>query len=102
MFYYSTGVSSDSLSDPCFLLINLSTDPIANEPSTKIKNELKIKSYFYPAFHEVKNPKTKFKGVIFYIHGFTDYTSRYAFVAQVYSKLGYDFFTMDFPGHGKS
>jgi hypothetical protein len=44
MFYYSTGVSSDSLSDPCFLLINLSTDPIANEPSTKIKNELKINS----------------------------------------------------------
>jgi hypothetical protein len=40
----STGVSSDSLSDGCFLLINLSTDPIANEPSTKIKNELKINS----------------------------------------------------------
>ncbi len=38
---YSTGVLS---SEPCFLLINLSTDPIANEPKTKIKNELKINS----------------------------------------------------------
>ena len=44
MWNYSTGASSDSPPDGCFLLINLSTDPIANEPSTKIKNELKINS----------------------------------------------------------
>ncbi|MFN9901531.1 MAG: hypothetical protein ACK55Z_22655, partial [bacterium] len=32
-------------SDPCFLLINLSTEPIAKEPSTKIKKELNINSF---------------------------------------------------------
>jgi hypothetical protein len=41
---YSTGVSLSSLSEPCFLLINLSTEPIAKEPNTKIRNELKINS----------------------------------------------------------
>ena len=41
---YSTGVSLSVFSDGCFLLINLSTDPIAKEPNTKIRNELKINS----------------------------------------------------------
>ena len=42
---YSTGVSLSSLSEPCFLLINLSTEPIAKEPNTKIRNELKSSGY---------------------------------------------------------
>ena len=36
------------------------------------------------------------------MHGFSDYSARFAHVAQKFSSLGYDFYSLDFPGHGKS
>jgi alpha-beta hydrolase superfamily lysophospholipase len=56
---------------------------------------LNLKNYGYPHQGE-------FRGVVFYIHGFTDYIGRFAHVGQEFSKLGYDFYAMDQRGHGKS
>ena len=40
--------------------------------------------------------------MVFFIHGWSDYTGRQAHVAQKFSKLGYEFYAMDQRGHGKS
>ena len=44
----------------------------------------------------------KFKGVLFYVHGFSDYSGRNAYIARIFSAMGYDFFCMDQRGHGQS
>ena len=56
-----------------------------------------MKNYKYPADESVE-----FKGVVFFIHGFTDYVARFAHLAEKFSQLGYDFYGMDQRGHGKS
>lgn len=57
-------------------------------------DDLIFKTYCYP--HQGEH----FKGVIFLVHGFTDYVGRFAHVAQYLSELGYDFHGMDQRGHG--
>lgn len=82
--------------------------------------KLKLKSYRYPAYYDqqyedqmlagktaskqskAKQQPQKPKGVVFFSHGWSDYTGRQAHVAQLISRMGYDFFTMDYRGHGKS
>lgn len=44
---------------------------------------LKLKSYRYPAYYD--STKGEFKGVIFFMHGFSDYSARFAHVAQKFS-----------------
>ena len=82
---------------------------------------IEIKSYMYPAFHvenesnessrdtdpksshqqvdmlsgNASSSKRDSKGVVFFIHGFSDYAGRYAHLGKVFSRLGYDFFCMD-------
>jgi alpha-beta hydrolase superfamily lysophospholipase len=34
-------------------------------------------------------------GIIFYIHGFTDYSARFAHLGKRFSEIGYDFYSMD-------
>jgi alpha-beta hydrolase superfamily lysophospholipase len=58
---------------------------------------LQIQNYRYPADKEIE-----FKGAIFFVHGFVDYSETYAHYGEIYSKLGYDFYAMDVRGHGKS
>jgi alpha-beta hydrolase superfamily lysophospholipase len=58
---------------------------------------LKLKNYKFPA-----NESVEFKGVVFFIHGFTDYVARFAHIALEFSQMGYDFYGMDQRGHGQS
>ena len=83
--------------------------------------EIRLKNYLYPAYYEEKYLKdqvqlqdgtgpadlkqidfTKSKGIIFMIHGFSDYSCRFTHGAQYFSQQGYDYFCMDQRGHGKS
>lgn len=41
-------------------------------------------------------------GIVFFVHGYTDYSGRYAHVAQMFANRGYDFYALDQRGHGKS
>ena len=51
---------------------------------------IKLKNYKYPAREDVE-----FKGVVFFIHGFSDYVARFGAIALEFSQLGYDFYGMD-------
>lgn len=42
------------------------------------------------------------KAVIFYVHGYGDYSSRYAFIGKYLSHLGYEFAGIDQRGFGDS
>ena len=59
-----------------------------------------MKSYRYPS--KVPATSAEFRGVLFFIHGFTDHCLRIAHVGAAYSALGYDFYCMDQRGHGRS
>ena len=54
----------------------------------------------YPSIYDPKS--NDYKGIVFFIHGFTDYAERQAHVGKSFSNLGYDFYIMDSRGHGKS
>ena len=62
--------------------------------------QIKLMTYYQPTKVDRKSPA--YKGIIFYIHGFADYSLRSAHVAQFFSETGYDFFSMDARGHGAS
>lgn len=40
--------------------------------------------------------------MVFYVHGFSDYAGRFAHLAQMFSRAGFDFYSMDVRGHGQS
>mmetsp|Transcript_36784 Transcript_36784/g.56326 ORF Transcript_36784/g.56326 Transcript_36784/m.56326 type:complete len:134 (+) Transcript_36784:164-565(+) len=64
------------------------------------EEQIRLMSYRYPAYHpETDKPP---KGILFYVHGFTDYAGRFAHLGKHFSEEGYDFFAMDSRGHGKS
>ena len=50
--------------------------------------------------HDQNSPE--YKGIIFWVHGFSDYCDRHAHIAKHFARLGYDFFAMDMRGHGNS
>ena len=71
--------------------------PVENPVEVVAEDGTKFATYKYPAVDG-----TQFKGVIFFIHGFQSYANRISHIASSLSELGYDFFSMDMRGHGKS
>lgn len=78
---------------------------------------LKLANYAYPAHYDKLNepntlldaftrreaaPNLNYRGIVFYIHGFSEYVQRFAHLGQKWSNLGYDFYAMDMRGHGRS
>ena len=61
---------------------------------------IKLRSYHQPT--KVDRKSADFKGVVFFVHGFTDHGGRYGHLATKFADLGYDFFMMDARGHGGS
>ena len=43
-----------------------------------------------------------YQGILFFLHDFADYAGRHTFLAKGFAEAGYDFYTMDMRGHGKS
>ena len=54
-----------------------------------------LQNYRYPAVGERK-------GTVQFIHGYGDYTARYAFIGQKFAENGYDFIGIDQRGFGNS
>jgi alpha-beta hydrolase superfamily lysophospholipase len=94
-------------------------DPVKYQVTDRKSGEiLNLKTFLYPAYFDAKEqegglndgPKNPLdmdeardlKGIVFFVHGFTDYSGRMAHVGQRFSELGYDFYSMDQRGHGKS
>jgi lysophospholipase len=47
-------------------------------------------------------PEGELKGVIQFVHGYGDYAGRYAYLAQKFSQMGYEFIAIDQRGLGHS
>lgn len=62
------------------------------------KKEIQLKCYRYPHANKKHRPK----GIVFYVHGFSDYSARFAHIGRKFSEFGFDFFSQDQRGHGKS
>jgi alpha-beta hydrolase superfamily lysophospholipase len=58
----------------------------------------KLCTYLYPSCH----PEGEKKGRIIYFHGFSEYGGRYAFFFKQMAEQGYDVYTMDQMGFGRS
>ena len=84
-----------------FLDWNEYSFPVVNPVKIQIEDwngeEITLQNYCYPASKE-----TEYKGIIFYVHGFTEYIERQVHFAKEFSDLGFDFYAMDSRGHGKS
>ena len=61
---------------------------------------IKLMTYCWPS--AIPREHKEFKGVVFYIHGFSEYCKRQAHFAKEFSQLGFDFYCMDSRGHGES
>ena len=66
-------------------------------PDLKGKGEIKIQNYRYPC-----PPGVDRKGIVQWIHGFNDYSGRYAFAAKQFAEKGYEVVAMDQRGFGFS
>ena len=61
--------------------------------------QISLNHFHYAAEGQWKsNPKA----VIFYVHGYGDYGSRYAYIGKYLAKLGYEFAGIDQRGFGNS
>ena len=56
-------------------------------------DEIELATYHYPA--ECDKHSDEYKGVLFWVHGFSNYNARVAHVGMHFSKLGYDVYCMD-------
>jgi len=61
-----------------------------------------IRNYCYPAYHDQEDQTQVRKGVVFFVHGFSDYMGRFAHIGKKLSDLGYDVYGTDHRGHGSS
>ena len=71
-----------------------------HKSSVDKNKELKIQNYRWPSM--IASTQPGYKGIVFFVHDFTDYIGRNAHVARGFAEHGYDFFGMDMRGHGKS
>ena len=77
--------------------VNYKVKLVPSEPNSE---DLHIQNYMYPAACGNKDPS--YKGVILFVHGFSDYGGLWAHVGEMFSNEGFDFFMMDSRGHGES
>ena len=59
-------------------------------PELKGNGEVRIQNYRYPCPLGVDR-----KGIVQWIHGFNDYSGRYAFAAKMFTEKGYEVVAMD-------
>lgn len=71
---------------------------------TQNNQNLKLKNYRYPPYadDQQENDERPRRGIVFYVHGFSDYNGRFAHLGKKLSDMGYDVYAMDQRGHGKS
>ena len=74
-------------------------NPFKFERTTLDGKEITLNHFHYQASGEwAAQPKA----VIFYVHGYGDYGSRYAYIGKYLAKLGYEFAGLDQRGFGDS
>jgi len=64
--------------------------------------EISLKMRDSVSLHALLFPSTDTKGVILYLHGSNGTANIWGKIAPVYTRLGYDFFLLDYRGYGKS
>ncbi|TNV77116.1 hypothetical protein FGO68_gene7903 [Halteria grandinella] len=69
--------------------------------SLRTKEYFPIANYRYPAYFDTQKQEKK-KGIIYFIHGYGEYTGRYAYFAKAFSDAGYDFAGIDWRNFGQS
>ena len=65
-------------------------------PDYKGNGTVKLQTYRYPELTD------NLKGVVTFLHGYGDYSGRYAYFARKFAENGYDFNTIDQRGFGHS
>ena len=65
-------------------------------PDYKGKGTVKLQTYRYPELTD------DLKGIVTFLHGYGDYSGRYAYFARRFAENGYDFNTIDQRGYGHS
>lgn len=64
--------------------------------------EIQIKSFDGKLQHGILFPTSNPKGLIFYLHGNAGALDSWGAISKIYTRLGYDFFILDYRGFGKS
>lgn len=64
--------------------------------------EIRVKSLDGKLQHGLLFPVPHPKGIIFYLHGNAGAIDSWGAIATIYTKMGYDFFIIDYRGFGKS
>ena len=77
--------------------------PVENFVDVQIEHDgqtLTLANFHFPS--EIARDSPDYQGILFYVHGYSDNSSRQINLAINFAKKGFDFFSMDHRGHGQS